>query len=137
MSGDEMRRMKSSHVARASRPRTSGLSRKLEGKMPSPRNMAISTSLRQLTDQILTEESDLRQGGGATGQARQRKLGRLPVRERIELLLDKGSSLLESGLWAAYGMYSEVGGAVAAGVVTGVGRVHDRPVMVVANDASV
>jgi 3-methylcrotonyl-CoA carboxylase beta subunit len=109
---------------------------KTRPKSPPP-STARTSSLRELTDQILTEESDLRQGGGATGQARQRKLGRLPVRERIELLLDTGASFLEIGLWAAYGMYTEVGGAVAAGVVTGVGRVHDRPVMVVANDATV
>ena len=105
--------------------------------MPSPQKMAKTASLQQLADQILSEESDLRQGGGAAGQARQRKLGRLPVRERIELLLDKNSALLEIGLWAAYGMYAEVGGAVAAGVVTGVGYVQDRPVMVIANDATV
>src|SRR5256885_10215145 len=97
-----------------------------------------STSpLRALTEQIAQQEATLREGGGAAGLARQRKLGRLPARERIELLIDKKSSFLEIGLWAAFGMYEEVGGAVAAGVVTGVGNVHDRPCMIVANDASV
>jgi acetyl-CoA carboxylase carboxyltransferase component len=68
---------------------------------------------------------------------RQHKLGRLHVRERLAALLDEGSDWLEIGLWAAWGMYPEVGGAVAAGVVTGIGRVHGRSVMVIANDATV
>src|SRR2546429_9453614 len=97
-----------------------------------------STSpLRMLTDQIAQQEATLREGGGAAGLARQRKLGRLPARERIELLIDKKSHFLEIGLWAAFGMYEEVGGAVSAGVITGVGNVHARPCMIVANDASV
>jgi acetyl-CoA carboxylase carboxyltransferase component len=85
----------------------------------------------------LKEESDLRQGGGQAGKERQRKLGRLPVRQRIELLLDKKSTWIEIGLWAAYGMYEQVGAIVAAGVVTGIGHVHGRPCMIVANDATV
>src|SRR5438034_17674 len=93
--------------------------------------------LRALTEQIGREEQDLRQGGGEAGRQRQIKLGRLPVRERLEKLLDPGAQQIEIGLWAAYGMYAEVGGAVAAGVVTVVGYVHDRPVLVVANDATV
>src|SRR5689334_2104481 len=96
-----------------------------------------SHSLRALTEQIQTEESDLRQGGGEAGRQRQIKLGRLPVRQRLELLLDRETPFIEIGLWAAYGMYGEVGGAVAAGVITGVGYVHERPVMVIANDATV
>src|SRR4051794_3552540 len=96
-----------------------------------------ASNLRELADQIAQQESILREGGGAAGQARQRKLGRLPVRERLDRLLDNGAPFIEVGLWAAYGMYMEVGGAVAAGVVTGVGFVHGRQVMVVANDASV
>jgi 3-methylcrotonyl-CoA carboxylase beta subunit len=102
-----------------------------------PADPAPPTTLRAMTDQILRQESDLRQGGGPVGQARQRKLGRLPVRERIERLLDPGAAFFEIGLWAAYGMYPDVGGVPAAGVVTGVGRVEGRPCMVVANDATV
>jgi acetyl-CoA carboxylase carboxyltransferase component len=98
---------------------------------------SIISSLRALTEQIEKEEADLRQGGGEAGRQRQIKLGRLPVRERIENLLDPGAPRIEIGLWAAYGMYGEVGGAVAAGVITLVGYVHERPVMVIANDATV
>src|SRR3954470_23416219 len=96
-----------------------------------------TSALRALTEQIAQQEGSLREGGGAAGLARQRKLGRLPARERIDLLIDKKTPLLEIGLWSAYGMYQEVGGAVSAGVVTGIGNVHDHPRMIVANDASV
>ncbi|HEY7090628.1 MAG TPA: carboxyl transferase domain-containing protein, partial [Tepidisphaeraceae bacterium] len=93
--------------------------------------------MRSLTEEIRAQEEVLRQGGGEAGHARQRKLGRLPVRERIELLLDKKSPWLEIGLWNAYGMYKEVGEIVAAGVVTGIGHVHGRACMIIANDAAV
>ena len=83
------------------------------------------------------EEGELRAGGGAKAQARQREQGKLPARERIAALCDPGAAFLELGLWAAHGMYAEWGGAPAAGVVTGVGRIHGRDVMVVADDATV
>ncbi len=86
---------------------------------------------------ILKEEAALREGGGKAGQERQRKWGRLPVRERIALLLDKDSPFFEIGLWAAYKMYSEWGSVPAAGVVVGIGNVQGVPCMIVANDATV
>ena len=94
-------------------------------------------SLRDLTKEILKEEQVLRQGGGEAGQLRQRKLGRLPVRERLGLLLDELTDFLELGLWAGYGMYAKVGGVPAAGVVTGIGTIKNRSCMIVANDATV
>ena len=83
------------------------------------------------------EEAKIREGGGAKAAEAQRAKGRLTVRERISLLLDDGTELLELGLWAAHGMYGEYGGAAAAGVVTGLGRVSGRLCMIVANDATV
>jgi len=83
------------------------------------------------------EEDGIRLGGGAKAAEAQRAKGRLTVRERLGLLLDEGTELLELGLWAAYGMYSEYGGAPGAGVVTGLGRVSGRLCMIVANDATV
>src|SRR5206468_4737269 len=56
---------------------------------------------------------------------------------RIANLLDPGEPLFELGLWAAWGMYAEWGGAPSAGVITGIGRVEGRQVMVIANDATV
>ena len=66
----------------------------------------------------------------------QHSKGRLTARERISLLVDPGS-FFEIGSFAAYGMYEEWGGAPAAGVITGLGRIHTRLVMIIANDATV
>jgi 3-methylcrotonyl-CoA carboxylase beta subunit len=86
---------------------------------------------------LLAEEATLREGGGPAGLERQHKLGRLFARERIAALLDDPADFLETGLWAAHGMYREWGAFAAAGVVTGIGRVAGHPVMIVANDATV
>jgi acetyl-CoA carboxylase carboxyltransferase component len=76
-----------------------------------------------------------RQGGGPKYLQRHREQGKLPVRERIEKLLDPGSAFLELSALAAWGMYD--GEAPAAGLVTGIGRVSGRDVLIVANDATV
>jgi 3-methylcrotonyl-CoA carboxylase beta subunit len=94
-------------------------------------------ALRVLMAALRAEEDEIRQGGGAKAAEAQRAKGRLTVRERLKLLLDEGSEFLELGLWAAYGMYEEYGGAPAAGVVTGLGRVSGRLCMIIANDATV
>src|SRR6478752_2333773 len=86
---------------------------------------------------IAQEEAVLREGGGKPGHERQRKMGRLPVRERLRHLLDKDSPFFEIGLWAAYKMYEHWGKIPAAGVVTGIGNVEGVPCMIVANDATV
>jgi len=70
---------------------------------------------------ISEEEAVLREGGGKAGHERQRKMGRLPARERISQLLDKGSPFFEIGLWAAYKMYEQWGKIPAAGVSLGLG----------------
>jgi acetyl-CoA carboxylase carboxyltransferase component len=94
-------------------------------------------ALRVLMAALRAEEDEIRQGGGAKAAEAQRTKGRLTVRERLQLLLDEGTEFLELGLWAARGMYEEYGGAPAAGVVTGLGRVSGRLCMVIANDATV
>jgi acetyl-CoA carboxylase carboxyltransferase component len=83
------------------------------------------------------QEAAIRQGGGAKAIEAQRAKRRLTARERVALLLDEGTELMELGLWAAHGMYEEFGGAPGAGVVTGLGRVSGRLCMIVANDATV
>ena len=80
-------------------------------------------------------ESELRAGGGADKIERQHKQGKLTARERIDLLLDPGARFIEIGLLVAYDLYD--GQAPAAGVVTGLGIVEGRPVVVIANDATV
>src|SRR5437588_532009 len=96
-----------------------------------------SESLRDQCAAILKEEAMLREGGGKSGHERQRKMGRLPARERIGHLLDQDSPFFEVGLWAAYKMYSEWGNVPAAGCVAGIGSVVGIPCMIIANDASV
>jgi 3-methylcrotonyl-CoA carboxylase beta subunit len=103
----------------------------------SPRFASNRTALATLLLELSRDEETIRHGGGAKAVESQRAKGRLTVRERLALLLDEGTELLELGLWAAYGMYSEYGGAPGAGVVTGLGRVAGRLCMIVANDATV
>jgi 3-methylcrotonyl-CoA carboxylase beta subunit len=93
--------------------------------------------LKSLTSQYLAQEAQLRAGGGPEAILRQHSKGRKTARERILALLDPGLPQLEIGLWAAYQMYEEWGGAVGAGVVTVIGSVAGRRTMVVANDATV
>ncbi len=93
------------------------------------------TRLRGLTTELQELEASLRLGGGKDKIEKQHTQGKLTARERIDLLLDRGSYAQEIGLLVAYDQYE--GGAPGAGVVTVVGRVHDREVVVVANDATV
>ncbi|HEV2615366.1 MAG TPA: acyl-CoA carboxylase subunit beta [Candidatus Acidoferrales bacterium] len=90
----------------------------------------------QLTE-IKTEEEKIREGGGAKAVESQHKKGRLTARERIDKLIDPGSHFFELGLYAAYEMYEEWGGAPAAGTITGLARVAGRQMMIIANDATV
>ena len=98
---------------------------------------ANKAALVALLGGVREQESVIRQGGGEKAVAAQHGKGRLTARERVALLLDEGSELMELGLWAAHGMYEEFGGAPGAGVVTGLGRVSGRLCMIVANDATV
>ena len=91
--------------------------------------------LRELTDQLDQLETRLRQGGGPDKIDRQHQQGKLTARERIEVLLDKESYAQEIGLLVAHDQYD--GAAPGAGVVTVVGRIEGREVVVVANDATV
>jgi len=103
----------------------------------SPRALANREALLALLGVMRTEEATIRQGGGAKAAEAQHGKGRLTVRERLRLLLDESTELLELGLWAAFEMYGEYGGAPGAGVVTGLGRVCGRLCMIIANDATV
>jgi len=98
---------------------------------------ANRAAMQALLGGIRAEEETIREGGGAKAVEAQHKKGRLTARERLALLLDKNSEWMELGLWAAYGMYAEFGGAPGAGVITGIGRVAGRLCMIVANDATV
>src|SRR5438128_1448807 len=97
----------------------------------------MTTELRQLVEAIHKEEQVIHLGGGKKAAERQHEKGRLSARERIAHLLDPQSPFFELAMWAAWGMYQDWGGAASAGVVTGVGCVEGRRVMVIANDATV
>ena len=94
-------------------------------------------AMRALVASLRSEEAKIREGGGDKAVDAQHRKARLTARERIGLLLDEGTPLFELGLHAAHGMYEEWGGAPAAGVVTGLGRVHGRLFMLIVNDATV
>jgi acetyl-CoA carboxylase carboxyltransferase component len=94
-------------------------------------------AMAELVARVRNEEEELRDGGGAKAIENQHAKQRLTARERLGLLLDAGTELFELGLYAAFGMYEEWGGAPAAGVITGLGQVQGRTFMIVANDATV
>jgi 3-methylcrotonyl-CoA carboxylase beta subunit len=89
---------------------------------------AFARELHQRLEQV-------RQGGGPRYRQHQEEQGKLFVRERINRLLDAGSPFLELSPLAAWGLYNQQ--APGAGIVTGIGRVAQREVMIVANDATV
>ncbi len=90
-----------------------------------------------LLTQLKNEEEEIRQGGGAKAIESQHKKGRLTARERIAKLIDPHSQFFELGIFAAYEMYEEWGGAPSAGTVTGLAQVCERKFMIIANDATV
>src|SRR5207245_5110340 len=91
--------------------------------------------LKGLTAQYRELQQQLEQGGGPDKMRRQHEQGKLTARERVAALLDQGAEWFEVGLLVAWDQYE--GQAPAAGVVTGMGRIAGRPVVVVANDATV
>ena len=125
--------------AEDSLPKSQKFSNRIESKLDAanPRFAKRVDGMAALLAALRAQEDTLREGGGTKAAQAQHKKGRLTVRERLALLLDDGTSLLELGLFAAFGMYADWGGAPAAGVVTGLGRVHGRLCMIIANDATV
>ncbi|HYV34567.1 MAG TPA: acyl-CoA carboxylase subunit beta [Gemmataceae bacterium] len=87
--------------------------------------------------ELRQQEAVIQMGGGKSALERQHAKNRLTARERMALLADKDTEFFELGLWAAWEMYSDWGGAPAAGVVTGIATVSGRQVMIIANDATV
>lgn len=102
------------------------------------RNFAKNVeSLTALQDRIKSKADVVKLGGGKEAIERHRKRGKMFVRDRIQKLIDPGSRFLEIGLFAGQGMYKEYGGAPSAGTIFGIGTIHNRDVVIVANDATV
>jgi len=95
----------------------------------------VTSRLRDLSAEVLRLEARLRLGGGPDRTAKLHAQGKLSARERVTRLCDEGSRFIEIGLLVAYDQYD--GQAPAAGVVTGIGIVHGREVVIVANDPTV
>ncbi|HVF39958.1 MAG TPA: carboxyl transferase domain-containing protein, partial [Gemmatimonadaceae bacterium] len=95
----------------------------------------MTSRLRELDAEVRELENKLREGGGAERVAKLHTQGKLSARERVALLCDPDSRFLEIGLLMAYDQYD--GQAPAAGVVTGIGVVDGREVVIVANDPTV
>ena len=93
--------------------------------------------VQSMSIDLSAEEAAIRLGGGAKAIERQHEKGRLTARERVAKLLDAETDWFELGLWAGWKMYADWGGAPSAGVVTGIGVVSGRRVMLIANDATV
>src|SRR5687768_14800224 len=91
--------------------------------------------MQSLVDDYRARLEQVRQGGGTKYLARHREQGKMPVRERIDALLDPASAFLELSPLAAWGIYDDE--APAAGIVTGIGRIAGKDVLIVANDATV
>ena len=102
----------------------------LEFKRNRDHNKSLGQKVREISE-------ILRQGGGEKAAQRQHEKGRLTARERIAGIIDAGSDFQELGLFAAFEMYEEWGGAPAAGVVAGTGTIRGREFMIIANDATV
>jgi 3-methylcrotonyl-CoA carboxylase beta subunit len=100
-------------------------------------HLQANPAMSELVREIEAEEAKIREGGGKGAIERQRGKGRMFVRDRLAALLDPGSPWLELELWAGWDMYSEWGGAPAAGVVCGIGVIAGRRHIVIANDATV
>ncbi len=100
-----------------------------------PEYLANANHHQRLADELRQRLAEARQGGGSQYRERQELQGKMFVRERIERLLDPGSPFLELSPLAAHRLY--VDPAPAAGIITGIGRVSGRQVMIVANDATV
>jgi acetyl-CoA carboxylase carboxyltransferase component len=100
-----------------------------------PEYQANRARMVALVAELRERVADVQQGGGPKYLERHREQGKLPVRERIAQLLDANTPFLELSALAAWDLYD--GEAPSAGIVTGIGRVSGREVMVIANDATV
>ncbi|HLJ89433.1 MAG TPA: acyl-CoA carboxylase subunit beta [Candidatus Angelobacter sp.] len=103
----------------------------------SARFVKNARNMAELVAALRKEEEQIRQGGGTKAIESQHSKGRLTGRERIHLLIDRGTEFFELGSYAAYEMYEEWGGAPSAGVITGLAHIHGRQFMLIVNDATV
>lgn len=93
--------------------------------------------MNALLDNLNQKLAKVYLGGGQKNIDKHKAKGKMTARERIDYLIDKDTTFLEVGAFVADGMYAEEGGCPSGGVVTGIGYIHGRQAMIVANDATV
>ncbi|MBA3592555.1 MAG: methylcrotonoyl-CoA carboxylase [Polaromonas sp.] len=101
---------------------------------------ANAAAMRALVDDLKLQVAKAAAGGGEAARAKHVARGKLPPRERVQMLLDPGTPFLELAPLAALAMYPDRDGsdsAPCAGVITGIGRVNGVDCMIVCNDATV
>jgi 3-methylcrotonyl-CoA carboxylase beta subunit len=96
---------------------------------------AAADAMRRLVADLKAQVAKAAEGGGAAARAKHSARGKLPPRDRVQMLLDPGTPFLELSQLAAHGMYNDE--APSAGIITGVGRVAGRECVIVCNDATV
>ncbi|GHF48077.1 acetyl-CoA carboxylase carboxyltransferase component [Deinococcus metalli] len=102
-----------------------------------PAAPALSSAWPGALARLAADHATVRAGGGPKAQQRQHDKGRLTARERIRQLIDAAAPFDELMTFAGWEMYADVGGCPSGGTVTGIGTIHGRPWMIVANDATV
>ena len=100
-------------------------------------NANVSENYQLCIEEFNSSISKIKDGGGKASIQKQHNKNRLTARERIENLIDSDCIFFELGIFAAYGMYKDVGGAPCAGIISGIGRVNNIDFMIIANDATV
>ncbi len=108
------------------------------GSSINPKSPEYQENFRQFQTQVAELRARLaeaKKGGGEDAVAKHKKRGKLPARDRVDALLDSDSPFLEFSTLAAHEMYE--GAAPGAGIVTGIGLVHGREILLIANDATV
>ena len=92
---------------------------------------------KELLRKLKNEKEIIKLGGGPKAIEKHKAKGKLTARERINKLIDDPKSFIELNTFAAYGMYEEYGGAPSSGTIFGLGKIHGRQFVIVANDATV
>ncbi len=93
--------------------------------------------MKNLIRKLKASADKIKLGGGEKEIEKLHKKNKLHCRERVNLLIDEGSYFMEMGLFTANGMYQEYGGAPSSGTIFGIGKIHGRNCVIVANDATV
>ncbi|RPI62809.1 MAG: acyl-CoA carboxylase subunit beta, partial [Ignavibacteriales bacterium] len=92
---------------------------------------------KELLRKLAAAKETVKEGGGKKAIEKHKAKGKLTARERINLLVDDPKKFFELSTFAAYGMYEEYGGAPSSGTIYGIGKIHNRDCVIVANDATV